>query len=156
MNVFDRAKAHFHKRVAEWWLSLVVTTIGIQMFVTPDLFTVNPIFVTFRHWISQPGFGLLCLFLGLGRATVLFINGMWRASPHLRAAFAFAGAFFWLQLCFGIAYANRLAMSSSIWPWFILLEMLIVFWATGDARVADDAAKLEKAKEMLNGAGRDN
>lgn len=146
MTIFLRLRQHFQVRFAEWIMAGIVFSLGWSLLTEPNTFAVNPIFTEIKRWISQPVLGMFCLmFLGLGRAAVLTINGMWRQSPHLRALMAFAGCFFWLDLCFGLSHSGHQPISISVYQWFILIEARTVYVAMKDARVADERAKSDTA-----------
>lgn len=141
MKVLLSVQQHFQVRIAEWLMAAITFSWGVHLLCYTDVYLTNPIFSDIRDWIGQQVLGFLCLGLGSFRAILLIINGAWRRSPHLRAAFAGVTAFFWLEMCFGLYHSSKHPILLPTIAWFILLEIWSVFRAESDAKLASEATR---------------
>jgi len=132
-------------RRAEWMLALVLVGVGIVFALEDDLrreLGFATIMTTLPQWV----WATWALSVGLLRLVMLYINGAWRASPHLRAIGAFLACFIWTALMFR-ALANEVFVpSAAIWPVFLMFDSFAAYDAARDARGADDKAKSSRQR----------
>lgn len=142
-----RFQKTFPLRVSEWAMSAVLVNLGVLILCNPEVFE-QPQHAAMARMAGPYIWGWACLVMGVVRATALIINGAWRASPHIRALTAFLSCFIWLEITFGLASSQIVALSLAVYPWFLLLDTYNVFRASSDARAADDRAKAAKAARL--------
>lgn len=95
--------------------------------------------------MSQDMWGYLTFSVGLFRLIFLTINGRWRPSVHLRALGAIAGVTIWASLVVVSAlHLPEKAPSIAIYSVLTIFDGMALWWAAGDAKLADINARLEK------------
>lgn len=136
----------FPVRASEWALSWMLFNWGIILTLNPNLFDISPSYNTFASMMSETAWGLVCLAIGGMRIAFLFINGLWRRSPHLRMAGAFISCFFWFQISAGFIYAGTWSTGLAIYPVLLMLDIHNLLRAATDAAIVD-----KKYSERRNG-----
>jgi hypothetical protein len=127
----------FPVRASEWALSVMIFNWGVVLLLNDNLFSISPSYNTFSSMMPEQAWGLVCLLVGLMRILFLFINGLWRRSPHLRLIGAFAACFFWFQITAGFIYSGTWSTGLAIYPVLLLLDFHNVLRAATDAAIID-------------------
>jgi hypothetical protein len=138
-----RWQEHWRVRRSEWLLALAVLFLGLAWGLRPEMFALAT-FSAMRAIMSPQAWAAAALLTGAVRAAALYINGFWRASPHLRAATAFLSGFLWMSLFMATLAADALGVGVALWPLFFFFDALSAVDAAADARVADLRAKENK------------
>lgn len=128
----------FRQRASEWMLAGIMFTMGWVLLQPYDMFA-NPSYAGLAQIAPQLHWGLLCAALGGFRLIALWINGSWRATPHLRSILAFVSSVFWFQLVLGIIASPALSTNVAIFPWLLATDIYCAFRAAVDARVSDES-----------------
>lgn len=127
----------FPTRASEWALGLMLFNWSVVLIFNPNLFAELPNYSHFTEIMSQGSWAALCFIGGTLRLTMLFINGTWRRSPHLRAAAAFLSCFFWFQVSLALFQSGLFATGLAVYPVLFLLDVYNVFRASRDAGFSD-------------------
>lgn len=135
-----RLPSHFKVRATEWMLAAIKTTIGVGL-LSPVPFFENPTMAGMRALASQTTWGWVALIAGLLHLAMLYVNGTWRRSPHLRAFCSGIGTVFWFQVCLGFSASPVPTTAWLIYPWILLFSLRNVVAAMQDARTADEHHK---------------
>lgn len=130
-----RLTSRVREKIDEWIFALVLFTWGLRMTGTP--FLESGSYAVLRDLADQGTWAIICLSLGGARLAVLFINGAWRASPHVRAALSFVSLIFWLAVCFSFIAAGALGTGLTVYPLFVVFEGWAAWRAVTDAARAD-------------------
>ena len=96
--------------------------------------------------MPETAWGTACILIGGARLAFLFVNGLWRRSPHLRLLGAFAACFFWFQITAGFVFAGTWSTGLAIYPVLFLLDFYNILRAATDAAIVD-----HKYAEQRNG-----
>jgi hypothetical protein len=134
-----RLSNHWRIRRSEWLLALCTLALGAVYLTVPGLFDPKW-FTTMRAIMPQQYWGWLALSIGVIRLAVLFINGAWRASPHLRCLGAQVSCALWMSLFVSTVSSAAIVQSVGFWPLFFFFDALSAVDAAGDARAADEQA----------------
>ena len=134
----------FYPRRPEWAGAFLLVLGGWILRENPTLMEVSQTgttkpFTLMLAVASQPAWASALLAFGLLRFLVLFINGAWRKSPHLRMLFALLSCFFWEQIA--LSFSATFGLSFAAYVVFLGLEFSNIIIAGRDARAADDAAR---------------
>jgi hypothetical protein len=131
-----RLAKHWRIRRSEWLLALCTTALGVVYLLSPHLFDEPKWFTTMRSIMPQLWWGWLALGVGSMRLTVLFINGAWRASPHLRCVGAQVSCALWMTLFVSTISSEAIVQSVGFWALFFVFDAFSAIDAaeSGDAR----------------------
>lgn len=140
-------------RRAEWMLAFVLLGCGIVFAVEPKL-TNEASFRSILDLMPRAAWATWAIVVGVLRLAMLYINGNWRASPHLRALGAFLACFIWCALMIRAAVNPILIPSAACWPIFLLFDSCAAYSAAGDARCADERARRRQRDEGSADASR--
>lgn len=138
-------------RLAEWYGALVLVVLGSIMLGNDDLMSSSrtAAYDLMRMIWPQSTWATIMILAGGTRLIVLFINGAWRKSPHLRWLFALLSMFFWMQLALSTKQTMGALFGFSLLT--LALDFANMLHAARDARRADDA--FEKSGAGSAGAG---
>lgn len=127
----------FPTRAPEWGLASILFLWGVIVGVNTTLFETSSAMGQLGRIMPQETWATAALIAAALRIAMLCVNGMWRRSPHLRAAGAFISCFFWLQISLGLAQADGLVTGLAVYPVLFLLDSYNVIRAARDAGSAD-------------------
>lgn len=136
MTVHIGFRETFPFRATEWALAAMVTCWGAVVIVTPDMFQSSAVFFGMAAIMPQSVWGLLGLIIGFIGLAALAVNGMWIATPFIRAVCALARCFFWMQVALGLMVSNNPTTGLAVYPWLFALDLCNIYRATKDARAA--------------------
>lgn len=139
---FSSLRETFPTRAPEWALAMILSLLTVIMISRPNFLADVPSFSLIVQIADQYTWIFLCMFAGGGRLVVLAINGMWRRTPHLRAAAAFIASQFWFLTTAGALQADGLPAGLAIYPVLFLLDAYNAVRCLGDAGLSD---RLHKA-----------
>jgi hypothetical protein len=118
---------------------------GIMISITSNLFEIGRIYKPLLSIMPQAYWGTLTICFGLFRLIALTINGVWRPTAHFRAIGAVAGTIVWGSLLsISIIDSSARAPGVSIFSMLLVFEFMALWWAAGDAKLVDTAAKSKK------------
>ena len=113
--------------------------------ITPDLFSVAAIYAPLLSIMTQEFWAGLTISIGAFRLVALAINGLWRPTAHFRAIGAAIGTIVWGSLLsITIIDSEARAPGISIFSMLLVLEFMSLWFAAGDAKLVDQAAKSKK------------
>lgn len=144
-----RFKNTFRERIPEWITSFAMLCWGIIVLSEPAELWQMEYFSVLAKYASQQTWGVVTIALGSLRLIALGINGAWRPTGHIRAIGAASGVVVWTAIIMGYAslawnppaFATKSAM--------LLLDLLSVSYAAGDAKRADIKAQQRAAVSKL-------
>ena len=143
MIVVQRFRGKFRQRFPEWVTSVGMLWWGLVALFIPALFN-QPYFYPLNILMAQPYWGLASIFIGLAGVTSLLINGVWRPTAHLRALCSVLKIGIWATLLLASATSPGRQLGIPTFGMLISLDIAALWWAAGDARVADDLARKHK------------
>lgn len=126
----------FPFRATEWALAAMVTSWGSAVIVVPDMFRNNAALRGMATIMPQEVWGLGALVIGVVGLGALAVNGLWVATPFIRAFCALMRCMFWMQVTLGLLVSNQPSTGLAIYPWLFVLELWNIYRATKDARTA--------------------
>lgn len=152
----SRMAETFPRRVCEWASAATVLMLGVALLGAriagafeaglPDSEAYLAALARLLP-LEVAGLGMVCL--ASVRLGALAINGAWRPTPHMRAVTASLSGLIYLQLLFGVVGAQGPLIALAVLPSLIGSELYVAFRAAGEARMADEAARMRR---LLNGA----
>lgn len=128
----------FPTRASEWAVGLMLFNWSLVLTFNDGLFIGRESYSMLAAIAPQSWWAAACLTIGGGRLIVLGINGMWRRTPHLRAAGAFLSCFFWFEIAVGMAASGVWATGMAIYPVLFLLDVYNAM------RVANEAGRTDR------------
>lgn len=142
--ILVRFKETFRERAPEWALSAGLLAWGLLALSAPGLFQEQVFFHPLLRIMSQDWWGAIALIIGSVRLVFLVINGAWRPSAHIRAVGAFAGSMIWTVLLIAAFSLEWVTPTAALYSLLLSLDMLSLWFAAGDAKLADLEAKRRK------------
>jgi hypothetical protein len=140
MILIARFQHTWRERMPEWALAFGMAAFGAILLLSPGLFD-RPFYHPMAHLAPQRAWGGVTLAVGMLRIVCLVRNGGWRPSAHLRAAGCFVGVLVWEQLLVCALSVDWLS-GGIMWPAaFLFLDAWSFYFAVGDAKSADRAAR---------------
>lgn len=136
-----RFKETFRERMPEWVQAAGMMGWGLLVLASSGLFYTQEFFHPLLLIMGQMEWGLAALLVGTIRLIFLVINGAWRPSAHIRAAGCVLGTILWGSLLVSAFSLNWLTPTSSIYAMLLALDLLSLWFAAGDAKLADLAAR---------------
>lgn len=125
-----------HPRLSEWHLSFAMFLSGL-VFLFWDSFHI-PAFEAVNRVAPDWVWGFSMIILGVTRIVVLYINGAWSRSPHLRSVLAAISSIVWMGLLTSLlAFSTPLLVVPFIFS-AIIVDQISAFRAAQDARVRDE------------------
>jgi hypothetical protein len=140
-----KRKYSFRERAPEWVLSAGLVLWGYSVLINPELFTSAITYKPLLTLLSQNMWAYLTICIGLFRLAALTINGMWRPTTHFRAIGSAASVTIWASLVI-ISLFNlpERAPYIAVYGMLLAFDMMALWWAAGDAKLADIIAKAGK------------
>lgn len=145
MIVVTKLRGKFRERAPEWITSIGMLWWGVITLMIPGLFN-QPFFYPLSLFMSQPFWGITASLVGFGAAISLLINGVWRPTAHIRAIFAILKITVWASLLLASLTTAGRTLGVPTFAMLMSLDILSLWWAAGDARLADDIAKKKRVK----------
>lgn len=136
-----RFRETFRERMPEWIQSFGMLGWGLITLSSPMLFHEQYFFHTLLLLMSQVEWAFLAIAAGIIRLTFLFINGAWRPSAHIRAIGCLLGAMLWGSLLIATLSLEYLTPTIAIFTILLSSDMISLWFAAGDAKLADLTAK---------------
>lgn len=144
IRVYHGVADHFAARVADWFLSAMMLSLGAVFWKNAAMFDQWPqVFANMARVMPQHAWAVLCILVGAIRVNALFINGtfpQFRWSPHLRFAMAVVSAVIWLQVALGLVLSGVIGLGQAFIPHLVLFDIFNAFLASSEA------AEVEKAR----------
>lgn len=140
MIIVTRFRGRFRERAPEWVLSIGLLWWGILTLAIPGLFN-QEFFYPLSVFMAQPFWGIFSIAVGGTRLTALLVNGFWKSTAHLRAVTAIFSMSIWASLLLAAATTEGRALSVPTFMMLMALDILALWWAAGDAKLADVKAK---------------
>ncbi len=132
-----RFKETFRERAPEWALSAGMIGWGMLTLASPNLFSDKAFWAPLLAIASQSAWGIAVTTVGFIRLAFLVINGAWRPSAHIRAIGCVFGVMLWGSLFISILSMEWVTPTSAIYGALIGLDLLSLWFAAGDAKLAD-------------------
>lgn len=143
--VYNKPLFPFRARATEWCLSFALIVWGIIALSVPGLFHIDPYYSSLLTLATQSFMGISATVLGLIRVVFLIINGAWRPSAHIRSVGCILGTMVWGSLAiYPAIIADYFSPTSGIYVMLCLMDLLSLWFASEDAKLADIAAKRNK------------
>ena len=92
--------------------------------------------------MPQSAWGCGSFTLAATRFIALAINGAWRPTLHILPICSMFNVLLWFLVTFAIGHPGAASLGLAVYPWFFLGDAYSMFRAAGEARLANDAAKL--------------
>ena len=131
----------FRARMAEWVQSIIMTAWGMLALFSTDLFLKQEFYYPLLNIASQTNWGLFALLVGIIRFIFLIINGSWRPSAHMRAVGCIFSSMLWGALFISALNLPWIAPTCGIYGGLLALDLVSLWFAAGDAKLADLSAK---------------
>jgi hypothetical protein len=148
--LITRFRGRFRERATEWVLGFGMMFWGLVTLASPELFN-QQYFYPLSLIMTQPLWGVLSLLVGSIRLISLAINGLWRPTAHFRAIASILSILVWFSLLLASMGVPERALGIPTFAMLVSLDIFSLWWAAGDARVADELVK--KRREVAkNGA----
>lgn len=144
--IVARFKETFRERMPEWILSTGMLLWGMMTLFSPNLFNTVPFFAPLLQLMSQTSWGILAVLIGTIRLIFLIINGAFRPSAHIRAIGCIFGTLLWINLLISALSLDALTPTTAIFAMLLALDIVSLWFAAGDAKLADLAARGELVK----------
>lgn len=149
MITVHRLRGKFRERAPELVTSIGMLWWGMITMVVPDLFD-QPFFYPLSLFMAQPFWGIMASTIGLLSFISLAINGLWRPTAHLRAICSIFKVAVWSTLLLASLTTEGRILGVPTFAMLVSLDLLALWWAAGDARLADDiAAKYRKSRNGI-------
>lgn len=142
--ILIRFRETFRERATEWLLATGLLAWGLLTISSPGLFEQQVFFHPLLRMMSQDIWGGLAAITGIVRLVFLVINGAWRPSAHIRAIGAFLGSVIWANLLIAGFSLEWMTPTSGLYALLLGLDVLTIWFAAGDAKLADLDAKRKK------------
>jgi hypothetical protein len=136
-----RFRETFRERMPEWALATGMVGWGLLTLASSHLFSQQPYFFPLLAIMRQDAWGTLVLGIGIVRLLFLVINGAWRPSAHIRAVGCALGTMLWASLFIAALNLTWLSPTTAIYAVLLALDMISLWFAAGDAKLADMSAK---------------
>lgn len=136
-----RFRETFRERMPEWVQATGMFLWGLMVLFSPGLFQSTVFFHPLLELVSQTGWGVLAVLVGIVRLSFLVINGAWRPSAHIRALGCVMGCLLWGSLLISALSLEWLTPTTSIYVMLLGLDLLSLWFSAGDAKLADLTAK---------------
>lgn len=134
----------FRDRMAEWTLSAGMMFWGIMCIVMETLFHNSHYYLPLLNIMPQIAWGIMATAVGAIRLLFLIINGAFRPSAHIRALGCVFGCLVWGSLVIAsISLGPIISPNLPIFISLLALDSLSLWFAAGDAKLADIVAKGE-------------
>lgn len=142
MIIVNKFRGRFRQRAPEWILAIGMLWWGLLTLAVPSLFE-REFYYPLDLLMSQPFWGVAATMVGTIRLIALFINGLWRPTAHFRAITAIFSIFLWTSLLLA-SLSTGAVLGVPTFSMLLALDTMALWWAAGDARLADEVAKKHK------------
>lgn len=132
-NIIHAVTSHMRLRFNEWVSAVALMIWGVGFWVTPDLAPAT----YFGVPASALVLAITCTLIGLSRVILLFINGAWGLSPHLRATAAGVSACTWAAMWSFLFNPGQLITSLATVGALVALDIYSLWYAAEEARLVD-------------------
>jgi hypothetical protein len=136
-----RFKETFRERSAEWAQATGMLCWGLLASAATGVFAAQEFFHPLLMIMSQGKWAALTIVIGLVRLIFLVINGAWGPSAHIRAIGCGLGCMLWGSLFVSALSLGWLTPTSAIYTILLGLDLLSLWFAAGDAKLADLSAR---------------
>jgi hypothetical protein len=127
----------FPGRASEWALGTMLALWAVILIVKPDVMSMQPYYTAMTQLMTQSSWAILCILVGGGRLVVLFVNGFWRRSPHLRSLTSFLSSLVWFEVSIGLLQSGIINTGLAVYPVLFGLDVFNAIRAMGDAGRSD-------------------
>lgn len=141
-----RFKETFRERAPEWVQATGMLAWGLLTLTSTGLFMDQPFFHPLLLLMSQVSWGIMALVVGVVRLAFLVINGAWRPSAHIRAVGCVLGSMLWGSLFLCALGLDWTTPTTALYAVLLSLDLLSLWFAAGDAKLADLSARGKLAK----------
>lgn len=140
-GVWIRIQHRFGPRMMEWFYSAHMIGWGVVLLLPSQTFN-QPSFWSFRELVPSEEFlGWVMLIVGCLRILGLVINGARKHyTPQIRQLSAAIGCFIWAGLSYGFASSDVVSTWISIYPIFVIGELVNINRAARDQGKASNGA----------------
>lgn len=151
------ATHHFRLRVSDWFITLMLTTLGLILLQPGGTFETFAPFSYLKRFGSESTWGLVCVIIGSFRLFALVINGTFkdfRWSPYIRAIMAVLSCFIWFQLATSVLSMDVWHPGASVYPYLFLFDIYNASHAAAEAGVAERRHRIlavEQERRRANG-----
>jgi hypothetical protein len=131
---------HFSRRVADWFLSAMLTNFGTILLGKDKMFERFTAFKHLENIFREETWGWVCVILGATRLLSLAINGTFPAfrwSPHVRFVAAMLSCFVWFQVYISLEVAAEPTTGLAIYRYLFLFDIYNAFLAASEAGRAE-------------------
>ena len=111
--------------------------------VTNGIFEEQHFFSPLLLIMPQLDWAILAIAVGVLRLIFLFINGAWRPSAHFRMLGCLLAIFIWGTLLISSLNLVFMIPVTATYSMILALELTSLWFAAGDAKIADLLAKSE-------------
>lgn len=130
-------KNTFRERLPEWISALALIVWGLLVLSeVPELWN-KQYFSVLSRIATQNTWGLTAVIIGIIRLIALGINGAWRPTAHFRAIGAVLGATLWSTVLISYTALDWNPPSMALKGAMIVLDIAAIWYAAGDAKLAD-------------------
>lgn len=143
MILVYRLRGRFRERAPEWVTTIGMLWWGFVALLMPQLFN-QPYFYPLNLIMAQPFWAIVTILVGMGGIMALTINGLWRPSGHIRAIFAICRVTIWSTLLVASLTTAGRQLGVPTFAMLMTLDTFALWWASGDAKLADEIAKKRK------------
>lgn len=149
MIIVGKFRGKTRERFPEWVTSIGIFWWGVVAFLLPGLFESQIYFYPLSVIMAQPFWAIAAIFTGIVGFISLMINGIWRPTAHMRAISSILKITLWTTLMLAAASTDGRQLGVPTFGMLMSLDIMALWWAAGDARLADDLAK--KQKQVIDG-----
>lgn len=125
----------------EWIQAAGMLAWGLLTLAAAGLFAKEPFFHPLLLLMSQTAWAAAAIIIGTVRLAFLVINGAWRPSAHIRAIGCVFGVMLWGSLFISALSLEWLTPTTAIYLTLLGLDLLSLWFASGDAKLADLTAR---------------
>jgi len=136
-----RFKETFRERMSEWVQAPGMIGWGLATILSKNLFINQEFFHPLLLIMSQGSWGIAIMLTGIIRLIFLVINGAWRPSAHIRAVGCGLGSILWGSLLISALSLGWMTPTASIYAMLLMLDAISLWFAAGDAKLADLSAR---------------
>ena len=140
MIIVKRFRGKFRERFPEWVTSAGMLWWGLVALVLPQLFN-QDYFYPLNLIMAQPFWGFAASIVGIVSIFSLLVNGLFRPTAHFRAICSVLKIGMWTTLFLASATSPGRQLGIPTFAMLMAFDTAALWWAAGDARLADDLAK---------------
>lgn len=141
-----RFKDTFRERLPEWISSFSLMGWGLILLTTSPENWQQEYFNLLENIAEQQTWGIVAIIWGFLRISALAVNGAWRPTAHLRALGALGGVVIWMSIFVSYFSLDWNPPSMAIKAGMVITDLVAMWYAAGDAKLADIKAYKEHSK----------